>query len=193
MDERADLGTTAYMVLGLVAEKGPCTVYDMKRTIEGSIGNFWSFPHTSLYSETGRLVDLGLLADRQEGDGRRRRLFAITPAGEQALGDWLQDPEAPWPELRYPALLKLFFMGLAPPEAIVDLAGAQVEEHAARLEELERIENELAGRSGELAPQLATLRLGIAMVGAALEFWRDVAVSPPVAPSRGPSARSRRG
>jgi DNA-binding PadR family transcriptional regulator len=178
MARREDLGTTSYLVLGLAAWRGPMTVYQMKRIVEGSIGNFWSFPHTSLYSETTRLVEAGLLSEEREGGGRRRRLFSITPAGREALLDWLKDPAAPAPELRYPALLKLFFGGLAPTEATVDLAGEQVEAHAARVRQLEEIEEEVFDRQ-DLAHQLETLRLGIAMERAALEFWRSVAVEPP--------------
>jgi PadR family transcriptional regulator, regulatory protein AphA len=179
MARREELGTTSYLVLGLAAWRGPLTVYQMKRVVEGSIGNFWSFPHTSLYSETARLVEAGLLDERREGEGRRRRLFTVTETGRDALLDWLNQPAAPPPEIRYPALLKLFFAGLAPPESTVDLAGEQVEAHAGRVRQLEEIEEELFDRH-DLAHQLETLRLGIAMERAALDFWRSVAVEPPV-------------
>ena len=73
------LTPTSYLVLGLLAREGPSTPYDLKRHVARTIGHFWSFPHALIYKEPARLVELGLLTEEREQEGRRRRLFTITP------------------------------------------------------------------------------------------------------------------
>ena len=58
------LSTTSYLVLGMIALRGPSTPYDLKRAVSRSVGYFWHFPHAQLYSEPDRLADAGLLARR---------------------------------------------------------------------------------------------------------------------------------
>ena len=56
------------------------------------VGNFWSFRHTLLYTEPPRLAALGLVTEVRESEGRRRRVFAITAEGMEALSSWLDRP-----------------------------------------------------------------------------------------------------
>ena len=85
------LTPTSYLVLGLVRSFPGSTSYDLKTFVAGSIGYFWSFPHSQLYAEPARLVELGLLADDREQTGRKRRRFTITDAGNDALDGWLDE------------------------------------------------------------------------------------------------------
>jgi len=48
------LTSVSYLVLGLVGRAGSATPYDLKRRVGESIGNFWPFPHSQLYSEPAR-------------------------------------------------------------------------------------------------------------------------------------------
>ena len=52
----ARLSNTSYVVLGLVEACQPATPYDLKRFAEISVFNFWSVPHTQIYSECARLA-----------------------------------------------------------------------------------------------------------------------------------------
>lgn len=72
------LSTTSYVVLGMIALRGPSTSYDLKRAIGHSVGYFWSFPHAQLYSEPKRLTRLGLLDLHEENAGRRRKTYTLT-------------------------------------------------------------------------------------------------------------------
>lgn len=58
---RDRLTVTSFLVLGLIALRGPSTSYDLKRASGHSIGYFWPFPHAQLYSEPRKLADAGLL------------------------------------------------------------------------------------------------------------------------------------
>ena len=73
MSSQVRLGPVSYLVLGIVALRGPSTPYDLKRFVQLSIGHFWPFPHTQLYAEPARLADAGLLEEMREESGRRRR------------------------------------------------------------------------------------------------------------------------
>src|SRR5438105_15441001 len=105
----ANLAPVSYLVLGIVGFLGQATSYAMKRLVGMSIGYFWTFPHSQLYAEPERLVTMGLLEERREEGGRRRRLYSITDAGREELKDWLSDPEIPPIEMRDTGTLKLFF------------------------------------------------------------------------------------
>ena len=83
------LTETSYIVLGLIAQVGPATPYDLKRLAQVSTVNFWSVPHTQLYSECARLAGAGLLSERREQTGRRRRTYRLTERGRKQLEGWL--------------------------------------------------------------------------------------------------------
>ena len=100
------LGPVSYLVLGLIAMRGPCTPYDLKRMVQLSVGNFWPFPHTQLYEEPKRLAQAGLLEETREETGRRRRHYAITEAGRRPLAEWLSEPVTTPTEYRDLGLLK---------------------------------------------------------------------------------------
>ncbi len=176
---RADLTPVSYLVLGLVARDGPATPYDLKGHVARSIGYFWSFPHSQLYAEPTRLAAHGLLTEEQEEHGRRRRLYRITPAGENALGEWLAVPPDDVGELRDLGLLKLFFGELLEPDDVRELARAQEASHRERLEHYRAVEGRLAGRDDAVFP-LATLRMGVLCEEAFVEFWSDLAASRPL-------------
>ena len=181
------LTPTSYLVLGLLAREGPSTPYGLERLVAATLGNFWSFPHTLLYSEPAHLGSLGLVTEARETDGRRRRMFAITQAGLEALAAWLGRPVHASTELRDLGLLQLFFMDLASDEARLRLAEAQLEVHGAKLSDYQedaRIEVASVARDGR--PLLAgrrtvehwrgaTLPMGLLYERAAVEFWGDVA------------------
>jgi DNA-binding PadR family transcriptional regulator len=105
------LTPTSYVVLGLLATLGPSTPYEMEQQVDLSLGHFWSFPHSQLYSEPVRLAERGLVEEAREQGGRRRRTFTLTGAGRTALQDWLgaQDEPPAGTELRDLGLLRLFF------------------------------------------------------------------------------------
>lgn len=176
------LTPTSYLVLGLLAREGPSTPYALERHVAATLGNFWSFPHTLLYSEPSRLEALGLVTETRESHGRRRRIFAITSEGSDELTAWLERPARARTELRDLGLLQLFFMDLASEEAGARLAREQLTIHRTKLSAYEadaRIER----RGGHTAPGLrtvehwrgATLPMGLLYERAAVAFWQSVA------------------
>ena len=169
------LTPTSYLVLGLVRSYPGSTSYDLKSIVAGSIGYFWSFPHSQLYAEPARLVELGLLADDRERTGRKRRRFTITDAGNDALDGWLDQPPEVTTEIRDLAVLQLFFGEAAGPDRVRRLAAAQVRAHESRLREYEAIAARAHEQHGQgSAHRFATLQLGLRFERSAIAYWRDV-------------------
>jgi len=128
------LTDSSYAVLGLLDQFGPATPYQLKQIAQVSIFHFWAIPHTQIYTECSRLAEAGLLDEKREEGGRRRRVYSLSAAGRKGLDEWRSDFEVDFYELRDPALLRLF-MG-ADPKA---LAQTQIERHERRLAEYERL------------------------------------------------------
>jgi PadR family transcriptional regulator, regulatory protein AphA len=171
------LTSVSYLVLGLVA-RGAATPYELKRKVAGSIGYFWSFPHSQLYAEPVRLAELGLLHETREEEGRRRRVYSITEEGRRALEDWLRRPTSEPPQMRDTGLLKLFFGDVLARDEIVALARAEEQSHRERLAIYEKLD-ETIPRAGEIVFPRATLRAGLQCERAFVAFWSEIAADPP--------------
>ena len=166
--------TTSYVVLGMLALRGPSTPYDLKRAVGHSVGYFWHFPHAQLYSEPDRLASLGLLELSAESTGRRRKTYSLTPPGREALRAWLASPTDEHFQMRDVAELKLFFNEVGDPENVPALAAEQIKQHEERIAVYEA----MAARFGSepaVRPRMITLELGLEMEHAALRFWRALA------------------
>jgi DNA-binding PadR family transcriptional regulator len=175
------LTSTSYLVLGLLAREGPSTPYELERHVRATLGNFWSFPHTLLYSEPPRLAGLGLVTETRETEGRRRRVFTITTAGETALSTWLDRPSGASTELRDLGLLQLFFSDLASIEARLRLAEQQLAIHRSKLSAYQEDERLERGSGGPQKGQRTvehwrgqTLPMGLLYEGVAVDFWTGV-------------------
>jgi PadR family transcriptional regulator AphA len=156
------LTETSYIVLGLLDLNEPATPYDLKQFAKVSVFNFWSIPHTQIYSECARLAEAGLLDESREETGRRRRFYKLTARGRKALEDWRSEVTDQTFQGRDLAALKLFF-GTEP----AALAKAQLATHKQALGELE------AHVSYPALPEgiRLTVELGINQERALIRFW----------------------
>ncbi len=179
------LKPVSYLVLGLVGRAGQATPYELKRWAGESIGNFWAFPHSQLYSEPARLAEAGLLEEQQEPAGRRRRIYSLTDDGLAALRRWLREPTVEPPQIRDLALLKLFFGQFLSPEEVAAHARVQGATHRARLAAFDALDAHLADHEPDrIAHARAALRLGLLCEEAFVRFWSEIAERPPNASRR---------
>lgn len=170
------LTPTSYLVLGLVGHLGEPTSYDLKKAVAGTIGGFWSVPHSQLYAEPIRLAALGLLREEQEPSGRRRRTYALTDAGRAELDSWLAMPTDEGTELRDLALLKLYFGGQAGPGSVQRVAERAATVHRKRLAAYEALVASPPANAD--VHQLAILALAARYEEEAAGFWSAVAADP---------------
>ena len=164
------LNPISFIVLGFLNWAGESTPYRLKQLVAESVGNFWTLQHAQLYTEPERLAKAGYLTERRERGGRRRKLYEITDEGRRELERWRGEPTDAIPELRAPALLKLFFGG--DPTA---LAPAQIEAHRRKLAEYGEIRAALP-ESVPAGPRLE-LEAGIASARQQIDWWEAVMVS----------------
>lgn len=153
-------------MLGLVEVLQPATPYALKQFAGISVFNFWTLPHTQVYTECSRLAAAGYLTEDREVEGRRRRIYRLADDGRAALDRWRSSPGDNRLEYRDEAMLKLFFGG-----APVELAATELAAHARRLQEYEQLHRE--------APEMAdgmrmTLEAGIALEREYVRFWERI-------------------
>lgn len=138
------LTTTSYAVMSLLDTFGEATPYELKHALEHTIENFWPVPHTTFYDEPARLAEAGYLSQSQEQGGRRRKRYALTDTGREALRAWADSPGAPPSQYRDEGMLKVF--AGANPRVVFAARG---DWHRAKLAELEGYMDALkAGRDG---------------------------------------------
>lgn len=164
----------SYAVLAVIDHLGVATPYELKAAIERSTQNFWQVPHTTAYDEPARLAAGGYLSEQQEQGGRRRKRYALTDAGHEALRAWAQETETDPPQLRDEGLLKIF--AGAEPEPIVERRRAW---HATKLAELQGYLDAIRESCGEEEHEVAgperTLLAGIAYHRAMLDVIEQLA------------------
>jgi PadR family transcriptional regulator, regulatory protein AphA len=171
MSKEIELTHTSHIVLGLLSMSGEATPYDLKQMVSGTVGHFWSLPHSQLYAEPARLARAGYVTEQREHEGRRRKLYALTDRGRKAFQDWLGvlTPE-PY-MLRDLALLKLFFGA-----DVRALAEVQLQTHRQKLTEYEVLLAQLTEHGQLTGPRLA-LDLGTRHERETVEFWAEHARS----------------
>jgi PadR family transcriptional regulator, regulatory protein AphA len=144
------LTNTSYALLALVDQLGEATPYEIKQAMDSSIENFWPVPHTTAYEEPARLASGGYMSVHQEEGGRRRKTYALTEEGREALAAWAQDPTWAPPQVRDETILKVF--AGADPFAFIEPRRAWHQEKLAELEGyLEAVRGAEAWRHSEMA------------------------------------------
>ena len=84
--ERERLKGNLDLLLLSVLSAGPAHGYAVITTLRQRSEGTFSLPEGTIYPALHRLENAGLLAsDWAEGDGRRRRVYALTPQGAAAL------------------------------------------------------------------------------------------------------------
>jgi DNA-binding PadR family transcriptional regulator len=169
---------TELAVLGLLAWSGEASGYELHTRVARSVGFIWAPARSQLYAVLKRLAANGLVEGRDivQADRPDKRLFRLTEAGKSTLRAWLDAVEPIEPEDRDGILLKLFFAAFADGDAIrrqlLDYRD-RVAQRLATYHEIEATfgpEPDMAART-----RLQSLRLGIALMGASLD-WADETV-----------------
>jgi DNA-binding PadR family transcriptional regulator len=146
LSDAPNLTTTSYAILGHLALQ-PWTMYDLARQMQRNVHFYFPRVESQIYAEPKKLVAAGLAEAATEMTGRRARtVYSITPAGREALADWLSTPLGKGPLLEFEAVLRVM---LAPFGTDADLARTlrQVREdiQGTILTVADRISDEYAG------------------------------------------------
>jgi PadR family transcriptional regulator, regulatory protein AphA len=167
-----ELSATAYVILGML-RLGAQSGYDIKRWVELSTSFFWTISQAQIYPTLAQLEQNGLVAGRSEPTGkRRRRVYEVTPAGEQAMREWLVNRQPLAFDVRDGAMLKLFFAGALEDEDAIELLRAIGRRSEGELERMRRESEPYARESAEQGDPypLLALRMGLAVHETLVEF-----------------------
>jgi PadR family transcriptional regulator AphA len=104
------LTTTSHAILGLLSI-APMSGYDLYQAVQGSIGHFWPISKSQVYAELAQLEPRGLIDGTEVPQERfpDKRVFRLTPAGENQLDRWLEAAQLEAYQFRLPFLLKILF------------------------------------------------------------------------------------
>ena len=194
---------TRYAVLGALTVE-PMSGYDLKRFFEQGVSFFWAESYGQIYPILKQLKAEGLIVgvgdERAGAKARaggaahpRRAVYAVTPAGREALATWLAEPAEPQAGRRLEILLKLFFARHGGPGAAARLVADFRAHHAALLATYAATEARLRADHAahpDLPYWLLTLSYG-QHVSHALVAWCDEAARTLAAPTAA-SRRARR-
>jgi PadR family transcriptional regulator AphA len=135
-----------HALLGLLAEE-PGSGYDLMRKFDLSLANVWPATQSQIYTELTRLADAGLITVSAEGP-RGRKEYAITGEGRAELRKWMLDPAPPQP-VRYPLLLRTFFLNAIEPDEARDLLARGKDRAIQRREELCKLQDSVDWEDGD--------------------------------------------
>lgn len=107
-----------FAILGILADFGPQSGYDVKSMFEQGPGHVWTADLSQIYRTLSNLVSEQLVEVEEDTDSARgRKVYSITADGLMALKTWLSEDYEILP-VREPALLRLYFASHISPERV---------------------------------------------------------------------------
>ncbi len=103
------LRPASHLILGMI-RLGARSGYAIKKAADVSTRFFWPMSLAQVYPELARLEDAGLISRAEDPSGNRERFaYELTPAGEEALREWMASREETETQFRDEGILRLFF------------------------------------------------------------------------------------
>lgn len=168
------LPTTSYAVLGLLG-RGPMSGYELAGFAGDSIAHFWPIRKSQVYSELGRLEELGYVSGTSVHQEKLpdKRVYRISPAGKKALSQWLRSPEYEPTRFRSGFLVKIFFADQMPLETLEGMLSDAREKAKSYLTQLQATADHLSKEPREAFTR-STALFGVRINQAIVE-WADEA------------------
>jgi len=171
---------TAYVILGILAIHPDQSGYEIRNTIQQTVGFFWGESYGQIYPTLKRLAAEGLIIPSTSNSKPkpRRQEYSITPAGRLRLQGWLAVPYRDDPP-RDEFLLKLFFGNdAAPGISIAHIQKFQEKNRnmLATLLELESLSRAHSSHHPGFPFWILTLKYGVTHLRASLE-WSEAALA----------------
>jgi DNA-binding PadR family transcriptional regulator len=179
-----NLPTTSYILLGMLSAQER-SGYDLKLLLDKQVHHvYWSPAKSQIYGELRRLEQAGLttMTEVEQTNRPDKRLYRITPAGREALQQWLANPDVEPDVFKSPLLLHLFFGHLLSRQVLIAQLERRQQKLAAELQEYEKREQEVRdsmqapGAEANLPFLLLTFQFQRSMLQAALQ-WTTEAVA----------------
>ena len=140
---------------------GEASGYDLAKSFDASVANFWMATPQQLYRELDRLADQGLIQARVVHQERRpnKRMFSLTDAGHAAIRQFTA--AAPKPSvIRDELLVKVQAADAGDAQAVREFILERLQWNTAKLQRYERIRARLLDGRGEAEYLAETERVG---------------------------------
>ena len=113
----------------------PASGLELAKRFERSIGFFWSATHQQIYRVLGRMDRDGWVGVTEVAQAGRpvKKVYAVTPLGEQSLAEWLGAPTHT-DGLRSELAVKMRGAGFGDRSAVLDVVRAHLVVHQVRLD-----------------------------------------------------------
>lgn len=169
--------TLKYAILGLLSEKD-MTGYDIYKSFEGPIGNFWSAKHSQIYPELKKLNQEGLVDYKIGISGQylEKKIYTLTKKGKADLIEWLNQDEAIDPTYKDKFRLRVFFSSNIDDKRSIELLESQITQHQEKYDRLYNnymIDYENQEITKENRGDYLVLRGALSREEAYLEWLRD--------------------
>jgi DNA-binding PadR family transcriptional regulator len=148
--------------------EGESSGYDLAKSFDASVANFWMATPQQLYRELDRLAEQGLIQARVVHQERRpnKRVYSLTKAGYEAIQQFTS--RAPKPSvIRDELAVKLLAVDVGNAQAIRDFMIERLQWAAAKLQRYERMrarmlddrsEEEYLAQAKRVGPYLTLMR-----------------------------------
>lgn len=138
-----------HALLGILAEQ-PRHGYEIKRTFDEKMGDFWSLNYGQIYTTLDRLQVDGLVEHDsiEQTDKPDKKVYRLTASGKEALNQWRAEPIKSEPRaLRDELFVKILFMDPEQPEIILNLIRQQQSVYMAHMMQLTERKFQIEQRS----------------------------------------------
>lgn len=118
---------TQFVLLGLIAD-GPKTGYEIKKTIERSIGYFWQESYGQIYPVLHSLHKENYITKKSVTQSNKpdKIIYSITESGLRLLNDWINSPVSNL-QYRNELLLRVFFGSISDSGQIINILQEHIE------------------------------------------------------------------
>ena len=125
MTREADV-SSAPVLLGLLMSQ-PRHGYELYQEYSHELGRVWRIGLSQLYAQLKQLEADGLVTARAELQAARpsRKIYQITPAGQEAFLDWVHQPSRHIRDIRLEFLARLYFFRRLALPGLEQLVAAQ--------------------------------------------------------------------
>ena len=119
----------------------PASGLDLAKRFSRSIGYFWHATHQQIYRVLARMDSDGWVTVTEVAQTGKpdKKVYAVSPAGERALADWLAEP-TPMEPLRSELAVKMRGAAFGDRAAVLDMVRATLADHRVRLDHYEQLE-----------------------------------------------------
>lgn len=131
-----------HAILVSLAER-PASGYDLVHRFDRSVGYFWRASHQQIYRELPKLETAGWVSAEAVAQSGKpdKRVYAITPAGRDALQAWLAKPVGPEP-VRESLMVKVRGAALLGVDVVLEEIRRHRQTHAEKLALFKQIERD---------------------------------------------------